>query len=95
MGGIERAQPLSRSALFHTGHLQLRGSMNPMVWPSGSRPLLGEEFTPAEKTTSAQTVSSLPATNLKRYVGTYWSEKNGALRKFQIHDISWSWWHRE
>ena len=63
------------------------GSMNPMGMAKRVADLyLEEEFTRAEKTTSAQTASSLPATTLKRYVGTYWSEKNGALRKFQIRD---------
>ena len=63
------------------------GSMNPMGMAKRVADLyLEEEFTRAEKTTSAQTASSLPATTLKRYVGTYWSENNGALRKFQIRD---------
>src|ERR1700730_12592746 len=57
------------------------GSMNPMGMAKRVADLhLEEEFTPAEKTTSAQTVSRLPATSLKPYVGTYWSQKNGALR---------------
>jgi CubicO group peptidase (beta-lactamase class C family) len=63
------------------------GSMNPMGMAKRVADLyLEEKFTRAEKTTSAQTASTLPATTLKRYAGTYWSEKNGALRKFQIRD---------
>ena len=63
------------------------GSMNPMGMAKRVADLyLEKEFTRAEKTPSAQTASSLPATTLKRYAGTYWSEKNGALRKFQIRD---------
>ena len=63
------------------------GSMNPMGMAKRVADLyLEKEFTRAEKTTSAHSASSLPATTLKRYAGTYWSEKNGALRKFQIRD---------
>jgi CubicO group peptidase (beta-lactamase class C family) len=63
------------------------GSMNPMGMAKRVADLyLEEEFRRAEKTTSAQTASTLPATTLTRYVGTYWSENNGALRKFQIRD---------
>ena len=63
------------------------GSMNPMGMAKRVADLyLEKEFTRAEKTTSAHSSSSLPATTLKRYAGTYWSEKNGALRKFQIRD---------
>ena len=63
------------------------GSMNPMGMAKRLADLyLEKEFTRAEKTTSAHSSSSLPATTLKRYAGTYWSEKNGALRKFQIRD---------
>jgi CubicO group peptidase (beta-lactamase class C family) len=63
------------------------GSMSPMGMAKRVADLyLEKEFTRAEKTTSAHSASSLPATTLKRYAGTYWSEKNGALRKFQIRD---------
>jgi len=63
------------------------GSMSPMGMAKRVADLyLEKEFTRAEKTTSAHSSSSLPATTLKRYAGTYWSEKNGALRKFQIRD---------
>ena len=63
------------------------GSMNPMAMAKRVADIyLADEFARTEKTTPAATASSRPATDLKQYVGTYWSQNNGALRKFQIRD---------
>src|ERR1019366_2343471 len=47
---------------------------------------LADEFARQEKATSAMTPSTAPAATIKQYVGTYWSEKNGALRKVTVRD---------
>ena len=63
------------------------GSMNPMGMAKRVADIyLADEFARAEKASSAQTASSVPASTLKQYVGTYWSQKNGALRKFELRD---------
>jgi len=63
------------------------GSMNPMGMAKRVTDIyLADEFSRAEKANSAQTASSVPASTLKQYVGTYWSQKNGALRKFELRD---------
>ena len=63
------------------------GSMNPMAMAKQVADIyLANDFARAEKATSAPTSASVPATALKQYVGTYWSQKNGALREFQLRD---------
>jgi hypothetical protein len=47
---------------------------------------LADESARAEKGPLAKNSSNVPVTNLKQYVGTYWSEKTGALRKFLLRD---------
>ena len=40
-----------------------------------------------QKTDPLQKTSpNVPLTELKQYVGTYWSQKNGAFRKFVLRD---------
>jgi len=46
---------------------------------------LTDAFAQAEKGTAVESAAKVPATELQRYVGTYWSQKNGALRKFELH----------
>jgi len=63
------------------------GSMSPMTMAQRVADIyLGDEFARAEKVASATRVSSVPASTLKQYVGTYWNQKNGALRKFMLRD---------
>jgi CubicO group peptidase (beta-lactamase class C family) len=63
------------------------GSMNPMGLAKQVADLyLAGEFARAEKANAAQPPANLPATELQQYVGTYWSQKNGALRRFEIRD---------
>ena len=47
---------------------------------------LAEEFARAENGPSPKTSPNVPLTELKQYVGTYWSQKNGAFRKFVLRD---------
>jgi CubicO group peptidase (beta-lactamase class C family) len=63
------------------------GSMSPTAMAKQVADVyLASEFTRAQTTNSARSVSTVPASDLKPYAGTYWSEKNGALRKFMIRD---------
>ncbi len=63
------------------------GSMAPMVMAKRVADLyLADEFARAEKTSSVQNTFSVLAATLKKYVGTYWSEKNGALRTFELRE---------
>ena len=63
------------------------GRMNPMTMALRVADVyLADEFARAEKTASVQAPSSAPASVLKQYVGTYWSEKHGALRKFMLQE---------
>jgi CubicO group peptidase (beta-lactamase class C family) len=63
------------------------GSMNPITMAKRVADLyLADEFARVEKAASAQGASTVPASALKQYAGTYWSEKNGALRKFMVRD---------
>jgi CubicO group peptidase (beta-lactamase class C family) len=63
------------------------GSMSPMTMALRVADIyLSDEFARAEKTSSAKSASTAPDASLKQYVGTYWSEKNGALRKFVLQD---------
>jgi len=63
------------------------GSMSPTAMAKQVADVyLGGEFARAPKANSAGSGTSTPASNLKQYAGTYWSEKNGALRKFMVRD---------
>ncbi|MGB8063475.1 MAG: serine hydrolase domain-containing protein [Candidatus Sulfotelmatobacter sp.] len=63
------------------------GSMSPMTMALRVADVyLAEEFSRTEKASSAKPASTVPDATLKQYVGTYWSEKNGALRKFVLQD---------
>ena len=63
------------------------GSMEPMRMAKRVADLyLADDFAPAERSTSAENLSSVSAATLQRYAGTYWSEKNGALRSFVVQD---------
>ncbi|HYA22660.1 MAG TPA: serine hydrolase domain-containing protein [Terriglobales bacterium] len=63
------------------------GSMNPMGMAKQVADLyLADEFARAEKTNSAAGASTVPPDTFNQYAGTYWSEKNGALRKFMVRD---------
>jgi hypothetical protein len=63
------------------------GSMSPMTMALRVADVyLAGEFSRTEKASSAQPASTAPDAPLKQYVGTYWSEKNGALRKFVLQD---------
>lgn len=63
------------------------GSMSPMTMALRVADVyLADEFSRTEKTSSARAASTSLDASLKQYVGTYWSEKNGALRKFVLQD---------
>ncbi len=63
------------------------GSMSPMTMAQRVADIyLAGEFLRTEKTSSAKPAVTTPPATLKQYVGTYWSEKNGALRKFMLQD---------
>jgi hypothetical protein len=63
------------------------GSMSPMTMAQRVADVyLADEFARAEKAASAKTASTVPAAALKPYVGTYWSEKKGAFRKFVLRN---------
>ncbi len=63
------------------------GSMNPMVMAKRVADIyLADEFARAEQVSSVRSTFSVPAANLKKYVGKYWSEKNGALRTFELRE---------
>ena len=63
------------------------GSMSPMTMALRVADVyLADEFSRTEKTSSARAASTSLDATLKQYVGTYWSEKNGALRKFVLQD---------
>src|SRR5579862_7129022 len=63
------------------------GSMEPMAMAKQVADVyLGGELAQAESASSARPASTAPDASLKQYVGTYWSEKNGALRKFVLQD---------
>jgi CubicO group peptidase (beta-lactamase class C family) len=62
------------------------GSMSPTAMSKQVADIyLTNEFTRTQKTNS-ENASSVPASELRQYAGTYWSEKNGALRKFMVRD---------
>jgi CubicO group peptidase (beta-lactamase class C family) len=61
------------------------GSMSPMTMALRVADIyLADQFARAEKTSPAKPAA--PDASLKQYEGTYWSEKNGALRKFVLQD---------
>ncbi len=63
------------------------GSMSPMTMAQRVADIyLADESARVEKRPFATNSSNVPVTNLKQYVGTYWSEKTGALRKFLLRD---------
>jgi len=63
------------------------GSMSPMTMAKRVADIyLANEFAKTEKMTSGQSGTTLPATALSQYAGTYWSEKIGSLRKFMVRD---------
>lgn len=60
------------------------GSMSPMTLALRVADIyLVDEFSRTEKSSAA---SAAPDASLKQYVGTYWSDKNGALRKFVLQE---------
>ncbi|MGA9075604.1 MAG: serine hydrolase domain-containing protein [Candidatus Sulfotelmatobacter sp.] len=63
------------------------GSMSPMTMAQRVADVyLAEEFARAENGPSPKTSPNVPLTELKQYVGTYWSQKNGAFRTFVLRD---------
>jgi hypothetical protein len=63
------------------------GTMNPMGMAKQVADIyLAEEFARAEKASTAQPAINVPAAELRQYVGTYWSQKNGALRNFEVQN---------
>lgn len=63
------------------------GSMSPMTMAQRVADIyLADESARAEKGPFAKNSSNVPVTSLKQYVGTYWSEKTGALRRFLLRD---------
>jgi len=63
------------------------GSMSPMTMAQRVADIyLADESARAEEGPRAKNSSNVPVTRLKQYVGTYWSEKTGALRKFLLRD---------
>jgi len=63
------------------------GSMSPMTMAQRVADIyLADESARVEKRPFATNSSNVPVTNLKQYVGTYWSEKTGALRRFLLRD---------
>jgi CubicO group peptidase (beta-lactamase class C family) len=63
------------------------GSMEPMRMAKRVADLyLADDFAPAEKNGSGGKFPTVPVATLQRYAGTYWSEKNGALRRFVVQD---------
>ncbi|HVO60766.1 MAG TPA: serine hydrolase domain-containing protein [Terriglobales bacterium] len=62
------------------------GSMNPMGLAKQVADIyLADDFGQAEKANAAQ-AANVPATELQQYVGTFWSQEKGALRKFEVRD---------
>jgi CubicO group peptidase (beta-lactamase class C family) len=62
------------------------GSMSPMTMAQRVADVyLADQFAKTQTTTSGQSPSNVPASELQKYAGAYWSEKNGALRNFILH----------
>ena len=63
------------------------GSMSPMAMAQRVADIyLADDIARVEKSQTALTQSNVPAAALKQYAGAYWSEKNGALKKFVLRD---------
>lgn len=63
------------------------GSMSPMTLALRVADIyLANNLSRAENTPAARPASAAADASLKQYVGTYWSEKNGALRNFVLQD---------
>jgi CubicO group peptidase (beta-lactamase class C family) len=63
------------------------GSMSPTAMAKQVADVyLASDFLGVQKTTSARSTSTVPVSDLKQYTGTYWSEKNGSLRRFMVRD---------
>lgn len=63
------------------------GSMDPMGMAKRVADLyLADDFALVEKPSSVESASAVPAATLQSYAGTYWSEQNGALRRFVVQD---------
>jgi CubicO group peptidase (beta-lactamase class C family) len=63
------------------------GRMSPMTMALRAADVyLADEIAGAEKASAPRTASHVPVTELKQYVGSYWSQKNGAFRKFVLRD---------
>jgi CubicO group peptidase (beta-lactamase class C family) len=63
------------------------GSMSPMTMAQRVADIyLANEFAAAEKNKSIEAANQVSQSELKRYAGTYWSERNGALRRFEVRD---------
>jgi CubicO group peptidase (beta-lactamase class C family) len=63
------------------------GSMSPMTMALRVADVyLADEFAKAEKARAAAGGLTMPASKLQPYVGLYWNEKKGALRRFTVHD---------
>jgi len=62
------------------------GSMDPMGMAKRVADIyLADEFARAEKAGTAGRPSTVATMDLKQYVGTYWSQSKGALRKFELN----------
>jgi len=62
------------------------GSMEPMGMAKRVADIyLANEFARAEKAGTAGRPSTVATIDLKQYVGTYWSQSKGALRKFELN----------
>lgn len=62
------------------------GSMSPMTMALRVADIyLADQFAAATNSHSAENTSSLPASKLAQYVGTYWNSSKGALREFELH----------
>lgn len=63
------------------------GSMSPMTMALRVADVyLADAMAQAEKAAAPKTASQVPVTELRQYGGSYWSQKNGAFRKFVLRD---------
>ena len=63
------------------------GDMSPMTMAERVADVyLADKFARMETMVSGKALSSVEASVLKQYEGTYWSEKNGAIRNFVVRD---------
>lgn len=86
MGRVpRRLQPVSGTTLLDAAYLQLCWEYESYgVSKAGRRHLSWGRFARAEKSSAVQAAAKVAATELQQYGGTYWSQKNGALRKFEV-----------